>query len=260
MAFDVGNTALKCAIGREGGWEVVFRMPTRPVDTLAARLCEALGAAGEAIPQGERRWVVSSVCPEADAALAEDCRRRGVPGPRVFGRGLPIPIPVLVRQPERVGTDRLLSALGAREMLGAPCIAVGAGTAITIDLVDADGRFAGGAIAPGFELAARILHQATACLPLVEPSRPSRPVGLDTEEAIRIGVDAFCRGGVAALVAGMRRQLGERGVRLRGVVVSGGAASRLLPLELHAGGAPPEARHVPDLIFRGMAAALQRQD
>lgn len=258
IAFDVGNTAVKCAVGAGEVWDILFRIPTRPIPTLPDRLAESLTAAGKSIPTGPRRWVASSVCPEADEALVQDCRRRGVPGPAIFGLHLPIPIPTLVRNPEQAGTDRLLCALGAREIVGAPCIVIGAGTAITVDLVDARGRFAGGAIAPGFELAARVLHEGAACLPLVEPAAPARAVGRDTDEAIQSGIDAFCRGGVTALVDGMSRELQpphDQGVP---VVVTGGASERVVPLDGPGKGAwGLPARRVPELIFVGMAAALR---
>jgi len=247
IAFDVGNTAIKGAVCVGGRWEVILKVPTRPLDSLGDRLAAALTARAASIPTGPRRWVASSVCSEADEALAEDCRGRCVPGPEMFGRELPVPIPVLVRQPQKVGTDRLLCALGAREIAGAPCIVVGAGTAITVDLVDAEGRFAGGAIAPGFGLAARALHEGTSLLPLVEPGVAVRAAGRDTEEAIRSGIYHFCRGGVRELIARLAAESGGRAA----VVVTGGDAGLLLPLDVDA-----EVREAPELIFHGMSAAL----
>ena len=251
IAFDVGNSAVKCAVRRAAGWEVVFRVATHPIAALGDRIAEALTACAGRLPAGPRRWLASSVFPDADRALFEDCRRRGVPGPEVFGRDLPIPIPALVRHPERVGADRLLCALGARELFGAPCITVGAGTAITVDLVDAEGRFAGGAIAPGFGLAARALHEAAARLPLVDPQPPPGPVGRDTEEAIRSGVEAFCCGGAAALVSAMAAEPGAGGHPT--VVLTGGDAGRLTAALRPCAG---RFEVVPDLIFHGMSAAL----
>jgi len=249
VAFDVGNTCLKGAVLRGGRCEALFAIPTAPLESLGERLAESLTACADSIPTGPRRWVASSVCPEADRVLAQDCLRRGVPGPEMFGRDLPVPIPALVREPGRVGTDRLLCALGARAILGAPCIAVGAGTAITVDLVDAEGRFAGGAIAPGLRLSAWALHEGTSLLPLVEPSVPERAVGLDTVEAVRIGVHTFCRAGVAELVRLLSAEAGRGPVP---VALTGGDATALLPLPANA-----QVRHVPELIFLGMAEALR---
>ncbi len=68
-----------------------------------------------------------------------------------------IPMPLRVLHPERVGSDRLLAAWTARELFGAPVIVVDIGTATTIDVVDDEGAFVGGAIMPGPELAMRSL-------------------------------------------------------------------------------------------------------
>jgi len=247
--FDVGNTSTKGAFLSDRGVELVLCVPTPPVETLAARLADGLRASGRALAPGAQA-VASSVCPEANAALREFWRAVGAGGGlRFFGADLPVRIPTLVREPAWVGTDRLLCALGARKVAGPPCVVVGAGTAITVDLVDAQGRFAGGAITPGFALSALALHEGTSCLPLIEPSAPAAAVGLDTAEAIRSGIYHSCRGGVAALIEGMKAQAGGA-IR---VVVTGGDAPLLLPLEV---GAP--VVHVPELIFIGMSAALQR--
>ena len=134
---------------------------------------------------------------------------------------------------------------------GRPAVIVDVGTAITVDLVDREGRFAGGAIGPGLGLAARALHEGTACLPLVTPELPKRVAGLDTVEAIRSGVYRCCRGGVHSLVELLSREEGTAEVP---VVVTGGDAELLLPLRVDA-----PVRHVPDLIFTGMTAALEQR-
>ncbi len=249
IAFDVGNSSLKVAVPRDEGWEVLLRTPTRPVETLGERLAPRLGRIASSLQSGAL-CVVSSVCPAADAPLTACWKEASLGGePRFFGRDLPVPIPTLAREPAAIGTDRLLSALGARETVGAPCIVIGAGTAITVDLVDSEGRFAGGAIGPGYGLSARALHKGTACLPLVEPRVPERAVGLETAQAIRSGIHCFCKGGVCALIEQLRR---DAGLGELPVVVTGGDAHLLLPLPVSA-----PVQSAPDLIFRGIEAALR---
>jgi type III pantothenate kinase len=246
LAVDVGNSTVKCAVLRAGAWQVLMRVPTWPVEGLSSRLTEALPHAEVASLRGAR-CVAASVCPPADVAVAAFAQAAGAAPAAFFGRDLPVPIPAKLLRPEEAGVDRLLLALGAREGYGSPCIVVSAGTAVTVDLVDADGAFAGGAIAPGFALAARALHEGTALLPLVEPARPHDAVGRATAEALRSGVYWSCAGGVRALA----RQYGSRpGCRNARIVLTGADAPLLLP-------ALPRSRtrHVPDLIFRGMAAA-----
>ena len=249
LAFDVGNSSVKCALRGAEGWEVMFRIPTAPIQTLEDRLAPPVARAASELRSGAL-CVASSVCPEADGHLAASCNRAGLAETlRLFGRDVPVPIVTLVRDPSAVGTDRLLCALGALAQMGAPCVVVGVGTAVTVDLVDAEGRFAGGAIAPGPALAARALHEGTACLPLVEPDVPQRAAGLDTTEAIRAGIYWFCKAGVRALVERLAQETAGGSLP---VAVTGGDAHLLLPLAVEG-----PVRHVPDLIFLGMEAALQ---
>jgi len=249
LAFDVGNSSVKCALRGGEGWEVVFRIPTAPAQTLEDRLAPLVARAASELRAGAM-CAASSVCPDADGHLVASCERAGLAEAlRFFGHDVPVPIPTLVEDPSAVGTDRLLCALGARSQVGAPAVVVGVGTAITVDLVDGEGRFAGGAIAPGPVLAARALHEGTACLPLVEPRVPQRAAGLDTTEAVRIGVYWFCKAGVCALVERLSHETAGGSLP---VVVTGGDAQLLLPLTVEG-----PVRHIPDLIFLGMEAALE---
>ncbi|MFO0936831.1 MAG: type III pantothenate kinase [Gemmataceae bacterium] len=99
-----------------------------------------------------------------------------------------LPIRVAVREPQKVGIDRLLNAVAAKSNRE-PVVVVSVGTAVTIDLVDEAGTFHGGAILPGFRLMFQSLAQGTAKLPdlsLDEP--PAAKPGASTAEAIRTGV------------------------------------------------------------------------
>ena len=247
LAFDVGNTSVKCAVLDGGTVEPVVRVATRPTADLAQRLRHALDAAASdgKVPKGVR-CVVSCVCPAAAPAVSALCEGLGMRA-EFLGRDLPVPIPTRIPEPGKVGVDRLLLALGAVGLAGAPCIVVSAGTAITVDLVDADGAFAGGAIAPGFGLCARALHEGTALLPLVEPAVPEQDVGADTPAALRSGIYRACAGGVLGLIV---RYRGLAGCASAPVVVTGTDAHLLLPALPDRG-----TRHAPDLIFAGMAAA-----
>lgn len=91
--------------------------------------------------------------------------------------------------PTTLGVDRLANAVAARNMFaGRPVLAVDAGTCITYDLVDAEGRYLGGAISPGLAMRVRAMHAYSARLPLVElPAEPPR-LGTTTAEALQSGV------------------------------------------------------------------------
>ena len=105
----------------------------------------------------------------------------------------PMPISLGYRTPHTLGHDRIATAVGAwtiaQQQGGASdVLVIDAGTAITYDLVTANGCFAGGNIGPGMALRFKSLHEHTGRLPMVEPDGDTPVVGYDTETAIRSGV------------------------------------------------------------------------
>lgn len=244
FALDVGNTSVKGALRGIDGWAWLFRCSTHPADGLEDRLT---AAAGGVLPEPGTPCVVASVCPDADQSVTAFCRLSGLE-PRFFRSDIPIPLPMRLAEPHKVGVDRLLLAVGALDAYGAPCIAASAGTAVTVDLVDGEGRFAGGAIMPGLGLTARALHEEAALLPLVAPATPDAALGADTASAIRSGIYWSCAGGIRALVEQYRTESDCADAPL---VLTGTDAPLLLPAL-----SDLDAQHAPDLIFDGMAAAL----
>ena len=91
----------------------------------------------------------------------------------------------LYRVPERLGVDRWCALIGARALTRSPCLVVMAGTATTIDSLDADGNFLGGLILPGSDLMRRALARDTAGLRLAEGQWTAAP--RCTEDAIVSG-------------------------------------------------------------------------
>ena len=85
---------------------------------------------------------------------------------------------------------------------GQPAIVVDAGSAVTVNLLDESGAFAGGTIFPGFRLMALALCEHTAQLPLVDIAGPMMdgPPGKNTEAAIRLGILHAVAGGIDAIV------------------------------------------------------------
>lgn len=101
----------------------------------------------------------------------------------------PIPLKIKYRTPHTLGSDRLAAAIGAQgEAPGRNILVIDAGSAITIDFVDADGHFWGGNISPGVKMRLTALHQQTSRLPLISKEGETPTLGYDTETAIRSGV------------------------------------------------------------------------
>ena len=147
-----------------------------------------------------------------------------------------------------VGADRLANAVGGHHTYQKPLIVVDFGTATTFDVVDQDGNYIGGAIAPGIVLSVEILHSATAMLPRIVVERPARVIGKSTTEAMQSGI--FW--GYVGLVEGMVRRISDEFGGPLDVVATGGLA----PL-FH--GQTPVITHLdPDITMRGLVEIYRR--
>jgi type III pantothenate kinase len=151
---------------------------------------------------GPLRWIVSGVHPARRDSLMSWLQGRG-DFVHVVTNARQLPLEVKVEHPDRVGIDRLLNAVAAnrRRPAQTPAIIVDAGSAITVDWVDANGAFRGGAILPGMRLMAQALHDHTALLPLVEVPRSAPPLpGTSTVTAIEAGVFWAAAGAIRVLI------------------------------------------------------------
>jgi len=166
----------------------------------------------------------------------------------VVGRDIPMPMPIKTTNPQSVGTDRLCAAVAAYDRLGSACVVADFGSAATIDCVDDEGAFLGGAIMPGLAMSARALGQYTAALPTVDLIEPEGIFGTTTEEAIRNGIINGARGALRAIVEAYAEKLNIWPL----VVLTGGDAKLLCP-DIQEDGIVQAV--VEDLTLRGVAMA-----
>jgi len=154
-------------------------------------------------------------------------------------RGVGIDYP----RPDSIGPDRLANAVAAKFHFGAPAVVVDFGTAVTFDVVDANGNYIGGIIAPGLAAMTEYLHEKTALLPKIQIREVNAVVGKNTEQAMLIGAVHGYRGLVRELIRELKREL--RAKKLP-VVATGGYA-KLIAAKL------PEISAVsPDLTLEGL--------
>ena len=100
-----------------------------------------------------------------------------------------LPIDIRYRTPETLGSDRIAAAVGANWLRpDRNLLVIDAGTAITYEIVEAPGVYAGGNISPGMITRFRALHHFTEKLPLVDEEEQIPLVGTTTETAIQAGV------------------------------------------------------------------------
>lgn len=118
-----------------------------------------------------------------------DSLRSTIPFVMNYTIDTPVPIGNAYHTPKTLGPDRLAAAVGAWTLSpGSASLIVDMGTAVTYDLLTADGVYQGGNIAPGIWLRFKSLYENTAALPMVEAKADFPAMGTDTETAIRAGV------------------------------------------------------------------------
>ena len=109
--------------------------------------------------------------------------------PLVVGRAdCRLPISVRVDNGTAVGPDRLVNTVSGFDLFGGDLIIVDFGTATTFDVVDGDGAYIGGSIAPGVNLSLEALHQAAAALPHVDITIPQFAIGTNTVACMQSGI------------------------------------------------------------------------
>lgn len=197
---------------------------------------------------------ITSATEALTATLPADCRIAGAlcshvgsgPGPTFRGAAVPLldastpmPLTIAYGSPSTLGADRLAAAAGAAgQFPGQPVLVADLGTAATFDLVDGDGTFRGGNIAPGVSMRMEALHEHTARLPLVVGNSPVEQWGTTTAGAIRSGA-------YLGLWAELCHYASAAGGR---AIVTGGDAAAVLAL----GTPAADIHHDSSLVLRGL--------
>lgn len=166
--------------------------------------------------------IISSTVPRVVFNLRVLCNRYFDCRPLVVGKPeCRLPVLPRVDQGTTVGPDRLVNTVGAHDRHGGDLIVVDFGTATTFDVVDSDGAYIGGVIAPGVNLSLEALHMAAAALPHVDVSRPAKAIGTNTVACMQSGV----YWGYIGLVEGIVREVRKERDREMKVIATGGLAS-----------------------------------
>ena len=164
------------------------------------------------------------------------------------GNDVPVPIGRQLDPETLTGIDRLLNAAAAYKRIRQACIVIDAGTAVTVDFVDGDGTFQGGAILPGAALQLQALHERTAALPELHLAMPDdNAFGRSTSQAMLKGVVHGIRGAVQRLIEHYCEHYGA----FPQIIATGGDA------ELLFAGEDLVNNIVPDLTMLGIAVAAR---
>jgi type III pantothenate kinase len=228
LAVDVGNTHTKLALFDGDRLTATWRMTTRPeasADDLAVGVTAHMASRG-LLPRDVDGVAVANVVPSILPAIEAFAEGLFAVRALVVRGGPDSPIPLGQDQPERVGPDRIANAVAAVATHGTPVVVVDFGTATNIDCVSAEGRFVGGAIAPGLSVGADALFARMARLARVDLTRPHTAIGRDTTASLRAGILY----GYAGLVDGLVERITAEMDGTPVVVATGGLATLVAAL------------------------------
>ncbi len=254
ILVDVGNTSVSLALAGGREWRALSRrdrLPTRRLTPRSIATALARIMAGREI-EGS---VLCSVVPAATRLWKRVLREATGRAPLVVNHRLELGIGIALRQPEKIGADRLANACAASFLRGAPAIVVDFGTATTFDVISANNEYIGGVIAPGLPLMTDYFAERTALLPRLpwnekgmhfhpaSRAKRGRAVGTNTVEAMLIGAETGYIGMVREILGRLRREMKSGRIK---TCATGGYADWLLA------GSDLDIPVVPDLTLRGL--------
>ncbi|MBU4321524.1 MAG: type III pantothenate kinase [Nitrospinae bacterium] len=225
VAIDIGNSSIN--IGFFMGESLVIQkiktIPLLPFSGYAKVISGFMKKEDiDKMPEG---IIISSVVPGHTEAVKKACSALSKKEPMVLTHKMKTGIDFQIKEPEKLGTDRIAAAAGACDLFGAPVAVIDFGTATTLNFIGSENKYKGGAIMPGLELMRNSLFSDTAQLPDVTVSKPLSPMGKDTAECIRSGIVFGTAGAVERIVSETENAEGESFK----VVVTGGNAEFIAP-------------------------------
>jgi len=190
LAVDCGNTNTVFSIWDGAKFVSNWRIATshkRTADQYYVWLTTLLKLGG--IENDIEEMVISSTVPRVVFNLRVLGDKYFHTRPLVVGRSdCKLPVSVRVDEGTAVGSDRLVNTVAGFNLFGGDLIIVDFGTATTFDVVDTDGAYIGGVIAPGVNLSLEALHKDAAALPHVDISKPQNVIGTNTVACMQSGV------------------------------------------------------------------------
>ena len=210
LAVDIGNTNIVFGIIDEKGIHHSWRIGTDKAKTqdeygvLLRNLFEYqkvnitnLGGS-----------VISCVVPALQDTLVGCVKDYFSIEPIVVGPGVKTGMQILYKNPQEVGADRIVNAIGAYEEYKTSLVIVDFGTATTFDCVSKKGEYLGGVIAPGITISSEALFGSASKLPKVEIKKPENVIGKTTIQSIQSGLVYGYAGLVDGIVNRIVKKLG----------------------------------------------------
>jgi type III pantothenate kinase len=221
LVIDVGNTNITIGVFEDITLKTSFRLTTntaRTSDEYGLLICDLLKAK-DIKTEDIHSVTIASVVPKLMYSLTSGIIKYLGITPLIVGIGTKTGIKITTGNPKEIGADRVVDAVAAYEIYGGPVLVIDFGTAITYDLITADGSFIAGVTSPGLRIAANALWNDTAKLPEIEIAMPDTILAKDTITSMQAGLVFGCIGQTEYIV---KRMLKEAEIENCRVVATGG--------------------------------------
>jgi type III pantothenate kinase len=212
LLIDISNSFTKAAIATGPRIGRIHRIPTPELSPATLRALAGKTKLDSVF--------LSSVVPSKNSVVLSAFPHAVLIGPHLdLGVGIDYP------NPESIGADRLANAAACTALYGTPAIVVDFGTAVTFDVLSAEGSYIGGVIAPGLNAMTNYLHEKTALLPLVKLKEPKSAVGRSTIDAMLAGAVHGYRGLIREILSQITAEAFRK---KKPVVVATGGDAKLI--------------------------------
>lgn len=227
LAIDIGNSNIAFGL-HDQQWLHYWRLNTVANKTSDEYevLFRSLLTNGQVDLSQIGQVVISSVVPSLRATFQRMVEQMFNKNPVFVNHQLNTGIEVAIDSPHEIGSDLLANAVAGYSIFRGSCIVVDFGTALSITIVDQNGRLLGGSIAPGLESAMKALSSNTAQLPFVELKAPESAIGKNTNHAIQSGIIFGYVGLVEYLIRRIKSEM-DGDVK---VIATGGLSEVIAPL------------------------------
>lgn len=222
LVFDIGNTNMVIGVYNNKKLLTHWRVRTDKLKTSDeyGMMLRALFNSEGMDMKKVTAVIVSSVVPTLMLELDRMSEKYFKCKPLVIGPGIKTGLPIKYDNPREVGADRVVNAVAAYHKYGGPLIIIDFGTATTFCVINKEGEYLGGAIAPGIVISTEALVSRASKLPRVELIKPKSLIGKNTVMSMQVGIVYGFVGQVEGIVNRMKKEIGEE----PRVIATGGLA------------------------------------
>ena len=218
LTADIGNTSITLGLFEEDALVEEFRLasdkdlPIEEYEVLLKSLFKQFSVKG---------CIISSVVEELNEKFKSAVKNVFKIEAMFLSVDINTGIKIRLKNPREAGADRIANAAGAYVLYQKPVIVIDFGTATSFDIVNKDGEFIGGVIAPGLNLQLKTLNKFTSKLPRIDVAVSPHAIGDNTVDAILSGVIRGAACMIDGLVEQCEKELGEKAT----LVATGGYSS-----------------------------------